>query len=66
MTTDNTPEDHAGGPSDVPAGRPAALYGLDALTGRWEMEASFAAGALGPGTPATTERSGPDVDFSGA
>ena len=58
MTTGNSPRDHAGGPGDVPAGRPAALYGLDALIGRWEMEASFAAGAFGPGTPATTERGG--------
>ena len=58
MATENSSEGHAGGPSDVPAGRPAALCGLDALIGRWEMEASFAAGSFGPGTPATTQRGG--------
>ena len=58
MTTENSAGSHAGGPGDVPGGRPAALNGLDVLTGRWEMEASFAAGAFGPGSPATTERGG--------
>jgi hypothetical protein len=58
MTTANSPEGRAGGPGDVPTGRPPALDGLDVLIGRWETEASFGAGAFGPGSPATTERGG--------
>jgi hypothetical protein len=38
--------------------RPAALDRLEALTGRWDMEATFEAGYFGPGTPAVTERGG--------
>jgi hypothetical protein len=45
-------------PGDVPAERPASLDRLDALIGRWEMEATFEAGYFGPGTPEITERGG--------
>ena len=48
----------ADSPAGVPAQRPAALDRLDVLTGRWEMEASFAAGSFGPGSPAITNRGG--------
>ena len=47
-----------GPPGDVPAERPASLDRLEALTGQWEMEASFGAGYFGPGSPAMTSRSG--------
>jgi hypothetical protein len=49
---------HPGGPGDVPAERPASLGRLDALTGQWEMEATFEAGYFGPGSPAFTGRGG--------
>jgi hypothetical protein len=42
----------------VPARRPAALDRLDVLVGRWDVEASFAAGCLGPGSAAFTARGG--------
>jgi hypothetical protein len=61
MATSSQPQDlsrHAGGPGDVPAGRPGSLDRLDVLTGQWEMEATFEAGYFGPGSPATTERGG--------
>jgi len=45
-------------PGDVPAERPASLGRLDALIGRWEMEATFDAGYFGSGSPAVTERGG--------
>jgi len=45
-------------PGDIPAERPASLERLDALIGRWEMEASFEAGYFGPGSPAITGRGG--------
>ena len=48
----------AGGPGDVPSGRPASLGRLDALAGHWEMEATFEAGRFGPGSPAVTNRGG--------
>jgi hypothetical protein len=41
-------------PGDVPAQRPASLDRLDALTGEWEMAATFEAGRLGPAIPAST------------
>ncbi len=63
MTTASASHDqgqasHADRPGDVPAARPAALDRLDVLIGQWEMEASFAAGYFGPGTPAVASRSG--------
>jgi uncharacterized protein YndB with AHSA1/START domain len=48
----------AGVPADVPAQRPAALDRLDALTGQWEMEATFDEGFFGPGSQAVTNRGG--------
>jgi hypothetical protein len=45
-------------PGDIPAARPASLDRLDALIGRWEMEASFSAGYFGAGTPPITGRGG--------
>lgn len=48
----------AGGPSDVPAERPAALDLLNVLVGTWEMEASFEAGYFGPGSPPVSGRGG--------
>lgn len=53
-----TPGTHADNPGDVPAERPTALDRLDALTGQWEMEATFEAGYFGPDTPAVTSRGG--------
>lgn len=44
----------AGSPGDVPAGRPATLDRLDALTGEWQTEATFEAGFFGPGSPPVT------------
>jgi hypothetical protein len=43
-------------PGDIPAERPASLDRLDALIGRWEMQASFEAGYFGSGTPPITGR----------
>jgi len=48
----------AASPGDVPGGRPASLDRLGALTGHWEMEATFEAGRLGPGSPGVTSRGG--------
>jgi hypothetical protein len=45
-------------PSDVPEGRAPALDRLDVLVGSWEMEARFAEGAFGPGSPAIVNRDG--------
>lgn len=45
-------------PGDIPTERPASLDRLDVLIGQWEMEASFAAGYFGPGTPPITGRGG--------
>jgi hypothetical protein len=45
-------------PGDIPAERPAWLDRLNALTGQWEMEATFEAGFFGPGSPAITSRGG--------
>jgi hypothetical protein len=47
-----------GSPGDVPRERPSSLDRLDALIGQWEMEATFAAGYFGSGSPAITGRSG--------
>lgn len=44
------------GPGDLPGGRPEALDRLEALVGRWEMEASFAAGFFGPDSAPVTGR----------
>jgi hypothetical protein len=43
-------------PGDIPAARPAVLGRLDALAGEWDMEASFAAGYFGAGSPPLTGR----------
>jgi len=43
-----------GSPGDVPLERPSQLAALDALLGEWDVQASFAAGFLGPDSPATT------------
>ncbi|HEY2640264.1 MAG TPA: hypothetical protein VGI66_10335, partial [Streptosporangiaceae bacterium] len=48
------PDSYGDSPGDIPAERPASLERLDALIGRWEMEASFEAGYFGPGTPPIT------------
>ncbi|BCB91713.1 hypothetical protein [Phytohabitans suffuscus] len=40
-------------PPDVPDERPAWLDHLDVLVGAWDTMATFDAGFLGPGTPAT-------------
>ncbi|GIH14429.1 hypothetical protein [Rugosimonospora africana] len=63
MTTTSRPENHGRpGSADIPDGipttRPASLDRLDALTGTWEMEATFAAGYFGPGSPSVTGRDG--------
>jgi hypothetical protein len=63
MTTDSQRQDDGqpgpdDAPGDVPAERPASLDRLDALTGQWELEATFEAGYFGPGSPAITERGG--------
>lgn len=47
-----------GNPGDIPAQRPVSLTRLGALTGRWEMEASFDAGFFGEGSPPATGRGG--------
>jgi len=41
-------------PGDIPAERPPVLSRLDALVGDWSVEASFAAGYFGPGSPPVT------------
>jgi hypothetical protein len=51
-----TQDNHPDSPGDVPAERPARLDRLDVLIGRWEMEATFAAGYFGPDSPAMTAR----------
>jgi hypothetical protein len=61
MTTTREPQGHtpgadAGSPGDVPAQRPGSLDRLDTLIGQWEVEATFEAGRLGPGTPPMTAR----------
>ncbi|MFI6214028.1 hypothetical protein ACIBCD_18720 [Nocardia brasiliensis] len=53
MTTTQDPQ-----PSDIPDSRDTALDRLEPLVGRWQVEASFAAGFFGPGTPAVKDRSG--------
>ena len=53
-----TPGPHVDSPGDLPARRPISLDRLDALTGVWDMEATFGAGYFGPGSPATTSRGG--------
>ncbi len=63
MATNREPQDQAPGadpvgPGDVPAERPQSLDRLDALTGQWDMEATFEAGSFGPGSPAMTARGG--------
>lgn len=45
-------------PDDVPAESDAALDRLEALIGRWEMEATFDAGYFEPGSPVFTSRGG--------
>jgi hypothetical protein len=45
-------------PGDIPVERPESLDRLDALTGTWDMEATFHDGFFGPGSPAMTARSG--------
>ena len=45
MTSSSTQGSASASPGDVPAGRPAALGGLDALVGDWETRALF------PGDP---------------
>jgi len=55
---DQTPTPGPDNPGDVPPERPTSLDRLDALTGQWEMEATFEAGYFGPGSPAITSRSG--------
>jgi hypothetical protein len=55
---DQTPAAHPDSPGDVPAGRPLSLDRLDALIGRWEMEATFDAGYFGPGSAAIAQRGG--------
>jgi hypothetical protein len=62
MTSDDKTKqglhDSSTSPGDLPGQRPASLDRLDVLIGQWEMEASFGAGAFGPGNPAVTDRSG--------
>lgn len=41
-------------PTDIPAGRPAAVAALDVLVGTWDQEATFEAGYFGPGSDAVT------------
>jgi hypothetical protein len=45
-------------PNDVPETRAPSLARLDVLVGRWQMEARFAEGAFGPGSPAVVNRDG--------
>jgi hypothetical protein len=63
MTNSSEPQEqrtpgNADSPGDIPAQRPAALSGLEALLGEWEMEAVFTAGYFGPGSPPVTGRGG--------
>jgi hypothetical protein len=63
MTPRTEPQDHAPGahpdsPGDIPAERAPSLDRLDALSGRWDMEATFGAGYFGAGSPAITGRGG--------
>jgi hypothetical protein len=55
---DQGPSAAADTPGDIPAERPAALDRLEALTGRWELEATFDAGFFDPGSPAVGDRGG--------
>jgi hypothetical protein len=62
--TDTESLDHrqpavTGIPGDVPVERPSALDRLNVLLGRREVEASLAAGFLGPDEAAVTSRAGP-------
>jgi hypothetical protein len=50
-------------PAGIPAERPAVLAPLTALVGEWQMEATFDAGFLGPGTPAVTGRGRTTFDW---
>lgn len=43
-------------PGDVPAGRPAELDYFEALTGTWDLEASFEAGRFGADSAAITAK----------
>lgn len=44
--------------TDVPSERSPLLEPLQILVGSWQMEARFAAGAFGPGSPAIVNRDG--------
>jgi hypothetical protein len=44
----------AASPGDIPGVRAASLDRLNVLVGQWETEATFKAGFVGPGSPATT------------
>ena len=53
-----TTDSKATTPSDTPSERSPLLEPLDVLVGSWEMEARFAEGAFGPGSPAIVNRDG--------
>lgn len=45
-------------PNDVPEGRLPSLDRLEVLVGSWQMEARFAEGSFGPGSPEIVNRDG--------
>jgi len=53
-----TTDSKAATASDIPSGRSPLLEPLELLVGSWEMEARFAEGAFGPGSPPVVNRDG--------